>query len=311
MPKITYTDLFAQDSTDRGPAIVEALAPLATGLNKDGTAFQLATSFDAVPQQTAVVTAAATAVNDACVVPVATAGALTFDLRPSASLAAGTVVFEASYDGGTNWAPIVGGRQDSMNAAASISWATSSQNYQFEFGIPPLATHIRARVSVATSGGTVRIAGQASAQFSEPVVTVGGSLNVTGQSSAAHIGSTTAEARWYSETISAALAASAVTTGATRDLFGVASGAVLTTSSLPIEFRAFSVTDQAHTIRIEGSDDGTTWDPYTADTAAVAIGSKFVAQLAIKPATRYARVIHTNGATLTTFARLRTTAIGS
>ena len=306
MARITAADLRSQDSGE-APGVIEALAPLATGKNEDGTDFFLPVSIGAAATYATVTTAAATALNDACTVPVAGLGTVAFELRPSAAVT-GTITFEASYDGGTTWSVILGSRQDSISAASSIAWAASSTPYQFQIGVPQLATSIRARVSAAITGGTLRLMGQASAQALAPVVAVGGSVSLA--SSTNRIGLTAQGAIWFSETISATLAAAASANGTTRDLFVSTSGSPASSSgAYAAEFRAFSTADQGHLLGIDVSDDGTTWDRQI-EVTATSKATRFTAYADIKPVARYARAqVYNNSGSAFTYARLRSASV--
>lgn len=93
-------------------------------------------------------------------------------------------------------------------------------------------------------------------------------------------------------------AASATVTGTTRDI-GVAAAAVHRYS----KFNAFAFADQAGTMRIEMSNDNTTWRRATADTAVAANTPVF---LSVTTMTRYHRVVYVNGATAQTAFMLNT-----
>lgn len=84
------------------------------------------------------------------------------------------------------------------------------------------------------------------------------------------------------------LGASATLTGATRDV-GVAAGEPHRFSA----FNAYSLSNVAGTIRIECSNDGTTWRRATADQAA---GVNTAVILSVPVFARYYRVVYVNGA---------------
>lgn len=95
-----------------------------------------------------------------------------------------------------------------------------------------------------------------------------------------------------------AQAASATLTGTARDV-GVAAAAVHRYSA----FNAAAFADQAGTLRIECSNDNTTWRRATADTAVTA---NAVVYLSVPVMTRYYRAVYVNGATLQTAFMLNT-----
>lgn len=86
------------------------------------------------------------------------------------------------------------------------------------------------------------------------------------------------------------LSASATFTGVTRDV-----GAPAESQCRYMAFNAFAVSDQAGTIRIECSNDGSTWRRATVDTT-VAINTPVY--LSVPVVTRFYRVVYVNGATL-------------
>lgn len=94
---------------------------------------------------------------------------------------------------------------------------------------------------------------------------------------------------YYNESTTAQ-AASATVTGTSRDT------AIAASSVQPYaKFNAFAFADQAGTMRIEVSNDNTTWRRATVDTA-VAANTPVV--LTVPVLTRYHRVVYVNGATL-------------
>lgn len=95
-----------------------------------------------------------------------------------------------------------------------------------------------------------------------------------------------------------AQAASATVTGTARDV-GAAAAAVHRYSA----FNASAFADQAGTLRIECSNDNTTWRRATADTAVTA---NSVVYLSVPVMTRYYRAVYVNGATLQTAFMLNT-----
>ena len=102
---------------------------------------------------------------------------------------------------------------------------------------------------------------------------------------------------FYNESV-ANQAASATVTGTSRDT-GVAAAAVHRYS----KFNAFAFADQAGTMRIEMSNDNTTWRRATVDTAVAANTPVF---LSVPVMTRYHRVVYVNGAAAQTAFMLNT-----
>lgn len=90
----------------------------------------------------------------------------------------------------------------------------------------------------------------------------------------------------------ASLAGSATFTGTTRDI-----GATSGSNGYYVSFNAFARADQAGTIRIEGSNNKTTWYAVTGDTA-MAANTPVI--LSVPVMTRYHRVVVVNGATAQT-----------
>lgn len=134
-----------------------------------------------------------------------------------------------------------------------------------------------------TAGRGSTSAGQAiaAAVVSMPATTVvAGSISATAQDNL-----------FYNESVTAQ-AISATVTGTSRDV-GVAAGTVHRYS----KFNAMAFADQAGTLRIECSNDNTTWRRITADTAVAANTSVI---LTVPVMTRYYRVVYINGATAQT-----------
>lgn len=131
-----------------------------------------------------------------------------------------------------------------------------------------------------TAGRGQVVAGQAVgvAVVSAPTTTVTGTVtaNAIAQNNV-----------FYNESVTAQ-AASATVTGTSRDT-GVAAAAVHRYSA----FNAAAFADQAGTLRIECSNDNTTWRRATADTA---VAANAVVYLSVPIMTRYHRVVYVNGA---------------
>ncbi len=102
---------------------------------------------------------------------------------------------------------------------------------------------------------------------------------------------------FYNESTTAQ-AASATVTGTTRDV-AVAAG----TTHRYTAFNASGFADVAGTLRIEMSNDNTTWRRATADTA---VGANAVVHLSVPIMTRYYRAVYINGGTIQTAFMLNT-----
>lgn len=89
-----------------------------------------------------------------------------------------------------------------------------------------------------------------------------------------------------------ALGASATFTGPSRDC-GTAAG----TQGVYSSFNAFARSDQAGTVRIEGSANGTVWGALTSD---IALAANTPTILTVPVMTRFHRVVVVNGATAQT-----------
>jgi hypothetical protein len=143
MAKITRAELIAQ-ATGQNPAqVVELLAPLATGLNRDGTTFTLDTN--AASAADSVVTGTLAALNDTVVV-VLPQGTRNISILTTGTWLA-TTLFEISLDGGATWQPILVSKQD-----AAITGTAFGFNGLFTTSVPPGTTHFRVRASTYTSG---------------------------------------------------------------------------------------------------------------------------------------------------------------
>ncbi len=95
-------------------------------------------------------TASTTSTTGQVVAAVASAGNATFHLVATAFV--GTVVFEASLDGGLNYAPVMSIREDGTGGAQSEALAiTAAFIRAYTVGLPGF-THFRVRAAVFTSG---------------------------------------------------------------------------------------------------------------------------------------------------------------
>lgn len=117
------------------------------------------------------------------------------------------------------------------------------------------------------------------------------------------IGGTFAQSSIFWNDSVTAQAASATLTGTARDT-GVAAAAVHRYSA----FNASAFASHAGTLRIEGSNDNTTWYRQTADAA---VGAGACVILSVPIMTRYYRAVYVNGATLQTSFSLNTSFTGA
>lgn len=142
----------------------------------------------------------------------------------------------------------------------------------------------------AVSGNPMLCAGYASSSTPTAVSAVGDVTRLWATLNGALI---VAQPTLFFNESTTALAASATFTGTSRDNGG-------TTAASVTIYGAFNVTafaDQAGTVRIEMSNDSTTWRRATADTAVTA---NSVITLSVPVVTRYYRAVYVNGATLQT-----------
>lgn len=209
----------------------------------------------------------------------------------SAGITAGAVIFEQTNDNTSTTGIALEVHELGQIAAnplvAAVTIAASTLR-AFAFNVS--CRYIRARISTAFTGGTVKaIAQMASIPFAAPVMnvqqTVGNNLT-----------STSADNIWYQESATAQ-AASATVTGTARQTALTGNGHGYS------KFNAYAFADVAGTMRIEVSNDNTTWRRATVDTA-VAAGSFGI--LSIPVVARYARAVFINGAAAQTAFLLNT-----
>lgn len=197
----------------------------------------------------------------------------------------GTVAFEASNDG-TNWFAVL------MNRASSVAQestrALSGTTLEAWRANVSGFSQFRVRCSAYTSGTASITVQPCSGSFEPPAATITATQGTAGAT--AWLVANRASI-FYNESTTAQ-AANATLTGTTRDV-GIAAA---TAQPYP-KFQAFALADQAGTLRIEVSNDNTTWRRATVDTA-VAANTPVV--LSVPVLTRYHRVVYVNGATLQT-----------
>lgn len=155
---------------------------------------------------------------------------------------------------------------------------------------------------------TIRGDGQSALQAAQPVQVVSSTTLAASQSGTWTVqpGNTANTTPWlttnrnnvfYNESTTAQ-AASATLTGTSRDV-GIAAGTLNPYGS----FNAVAFADQAGNLRIEMSNDNTTWRRATPDTA---VAANSVVTLSVPVVTRYYRAVYVNGATLQTAFMLNT-----
>lgn len=234
-----------------------------------------------------------------------------------------------SYDGGTNYSVTGFFDQTTENIQTTLTSFTVGAAYSIVVGDG--VTHVRVQATAWTSGSvTVRLVssnalglinlksgaqhdlapgtflqmvGAYAASTAPTAVGVGdavrlwattsGALNVAdGGGSLTVDGTVTANAiaqtNVFNNESATAQAASATVTGTSRDV-GVAAGTVHRYSA----FNTSAFADQAGTLRIECSNDNTTWRRATADTA---VAANAVVYLSVPIMTRYYRAVYVNGA---------------
>ena len=203
----------------------------------------------------------------------------------SAGITAGQIIFEQTNDNSsTTGIPLPAFEASVLNANPIVAATTIAASTRRMWLVPITAKYIRVRISTAFTGGTVQALANFSQQtFANPVINVqqatAASLNVQA----------VAQDNIFYNDSSTAQAASATLTGTTRDV-GVAAAAAHRYSA----FNAMAFADVAGSMRIEVSNDNSTWRRATADTA-VAANTPVI--MSIPVMTRYHRVVYVNGAT--------------
>lgn len=215
-----------------------------------------------------------------------------------------TIMVEASLDGGTTYSPFpVLDSGGSSNPATGGSSLSSSLSLVLG-GLPPGATHVRARALTATSV-TVSLVVTA-APVSTVVVGLQGAIAIPTVSASlasnnASVGFVRAQGIWQDDTVTP-LAGAGTFTGTARDLTATAaasgfSGNGSTNGSGTVEMRGLAVSDVAGTLHLEVSRDNTTFRRIkSVATAAVGGSGLHVAEIEHKPKTRYARWVYVNDA---------------
>ena len=204
----------------------------------------------------------------------------TIQIIGSAGISAGTVTFEGTND-------------TALSAAGSITVVTSlssgtlqtstspSASSAFAFEFPVTTKYFRARISTAIVGGTVQaVLALSQRPYAAPQ---------TQWSSTATLIASNADNIWWQESVTAQAGAATVT-GTARDTAATA------TAHRYSAFNAQASADVAGTLRIEVSNDNTTWHPATANVSLAAASSGFAVQVSIPVIARYHRAVFINGA---------------
>ncbi|MCA3268493.1 MAG: hypothetical protein ING19_20810 [Azospirillum sp.] len=140
--------------------------------------------------------------------------------------------------------------------------------------------------------------GHSTAGMSVPVNVAGGAL--TANASTNRIGNVAAAGIWWDDT-STALAANATFTGTARDLTVTATAtAFANAATYAQEYVTSAETDQAGTLWLEVSRDGTTWRRVKSVATVAVPGGGQYAEIVHRPSWRHARTGFTNGATAQT-----------
>lgn len=206
-----------------------------------------------------------------------------------------TFSLQISFDGGTNYRPyqMVRGDTTGNPVATGIAPGSNVAGF-FESSLPPGATHIRVQATAYTSGSmTIRI-GQAQEGVETIVAINSGTIGL--QAGSLRIGSVQRTAINYSDSV-ATLAGSGTFTGTARDLLNAASTGTQFPAGYAEEFRGQAISDVVGTLALEVSADNVTWrriEEVTASTTGT--GGLFVAKIRHYPATKYVRLVYTNGA---------------
>lgn len=208
-----------------------------------------------------------------------------------AGISAGAITIEQTNDStlATTGAAVPYQEAASVTVGAAVGAITIAASTQRIFNFPITARYIRVRISTAFVGGTVQAVALLSQEpYAAPTINVAGSISAT---------NTPTSNVFFNDSVTAQAAAATVT-GTTRDT-GVAAAAAHRYSA----FNAFAFADQAGTMRIECSNDNTTWRRMTGD---VAVAANTPVTLSVPVMTRYHRVVYVNGATLQTAFMLNT-----
>lgn len=293
MAKITRADLFVQDAGE-GVPLLEALGPLASGVNKDGTIFTI--------EPPDVTTAAALVAVNGAATTVVTQGMSSAGVQVLGTFV-GTVAFEYSPDNAVTWLAFPMARIDTV-AGAVATTATSVSGW--EAALPAGITHIRARCTAFTSG-TINVRTSISYSAYEPVVSVTTIPPLIASGSV--VGAITKATVSYDETAALTqLAFGATGFSTARDLQAVALGATAAgTARYPDRFRAHVSADAPFTLGVEYDIAATFTTPNEAGNvnASPGRGGRYFASLDVAVLNRFGRIYVTNTSTTTAFTTMR------
>lgn len=226
----------------------------------------------------------------------------TVQIVASAGITAGAIIFEQTNDNSSTTGIALAAQEVSVvNSNPIVAAVAIAASTRRAWQIPITMKYVRVRISTAFAGGTV----QAFATFSQqpyayPALNVQQATAASLLTTATISGTPTVASQdniFFNESTTAQ-AASATVTGTARDV-GVAAAAVHRYSA----FNVMAFADVAGTVRIECSNDNTTWRRASADTA---VAANAVVYLSVPVVTRYYRAVYVNGATLQTAFMLNT-----
>jgi hypothetical protein len=225
--------------------------------------------------------------------------------------------FEGSLEatGDTNWFAIQAVRSNANTIELTTGALSAQPAYAWELSVNALK-RFRVRATARTSGTqTWRFAQGTYATEPIPAAQASATQAVSGTvalgASTARGGFTAAHGVWYDDS-STVLAGGASFTGTSRDLTVAATGAVFNNVATQAkELRAIAESDQAGTLWLEVSRDNTNWRRIKSVATAAIVGGGQYAELQYLPATRYARVGFTNGATLQTRFMIQSMLMGA
>jgi|GEM_PF-1287825 len=232
------------------------------------------------------------ALNDELRVPLGSASGARLDVRGTFTA---TLVLEATVDG-TNWVSIqmtTGGvMATSAAAVVSITAAASVVSADISGFVA-----VRVRCSAYTSGSAV-VSLVVTEESQVDQVGIIGTPAVSLAAGTALVGQVFNADNMFFNDSTTPQAGSATLTGTARDV-GVAAAAAHRYAA----FNVMAFADQAGTVRIECSNDNTTWRRASADAA---VGVSAVVTLSVPVMTRYYRAVYVNGATIQTAFMLNT-----
>lgn len=236
----------------------------------------------------------------------ATLGALNAELRIPLNSASGvridvrgtftaTFALEATMDG-TNWTTVQTAGGASVFSYTGVASTFSAVGNYVSADVGGF-TEIRVRCSAYTSGAATVVVALTEENQVDQVGIVGTTIVQLGTGTNP-VGSVSNIDNIFYNDSTTAQAGGATLTGTARDV-GVAAAANHRYSA----FNVSAFADQAGTVRIECSNDNTTWRRASADTA---VGVSACVILSVPIMTRYYRAVYVNGATIQTQFMLNT-----